>query len=227
MEGTVCMILLYYNNRHSITGGLLEWLRDTSEDNGLGYVFWTLFGLLLLGVAIHGIREYRKNRKEIDSVVGVREKSAKRNINGSEIGDIVVFYDRSIIKVFDWISFGFLIMFVIFTVFDVVYSVENARENSYVMFVIFSIVQMVKFKYKLYTVSWVGEEITVHRFLKGNKVYNISDIDSESRTDSKYRTVVYVNGKKAFKINMLSVNSEMFNRKLEAYGKVIKSRGER
>lgn len=220
------MILLYYN-RHSITGGLLEWLRGTSEDNGLGYVFWTLFGLLLLGVAIHGIREYRKNRKEINSVVGVREKSAKRNINGSEIGDIVVFYDRSIIKVFDWISFGFLIMFVIFTVFDAVYSVENARENSYVMFIIFSIVQLVNFKYKLYSVSWVGEEITVHRFLKGNNVYNISDIDSEARIDSKYRTVVYVNGKKAFKINMLSVNSEMFNRKLEAYGKVIKSRGEK
>ena len=226
MEGAVCMILLYYN-RHSITGGLVAWLRDTSEDNGLGYVFWTLFGLLLLGVAIHGIREYRKNRKEIDSVVEVRKKSTKRNINGSEIGDIVVFYDRSIIKIFDWISFGFLIMFVIFTVFDVVYSVENARENSYVMLVIFLIVQLVKFKYKLYSVSWKGEEITVHRFLMGNKVYNISDIDSEVRTDSKYRTVVYVNGKKAFKINMLSVNSEIFNRKLEAYGKVIKARGEK
>lgn len=226
MEGTVCMILLYYNS-HSIAGELLEWLRDTSEDNGLGYVFWTLFGLLLLGVAIHGIREYRKNRKEIDSVVEVRKKSTKRNINGSEIGDIVVFYDRSIIKIFDWISFGFLIMFVIFTVFDVVYSVENARENSYVMLVIFLIVQLVKFKYKLYSVSWKGEEITVHRFLMGNKVYNISDIDSEVRTDSKYRTVVYVNGKKAFKINMLSVNSEIFNRKLEAYGKVIKARGEK
>ena len=226
MEGTVCMILLYYNS-HSIAGELLEWLRDTSEDNGLGYVFWTLFGLLLLGVAIHGIREYRKNRKEIDSVVEVRKKSTKRNINGSEIGDIVVFYDRSIIKIFDWISFGFLIMFVIFTVFDVVHSVENARENSYVMLVIFFIVQLVKFKYKLYSVSWKGEEITVHRFLMGNKVYNISDIDSEVRTDSKYRTVVYVNGKKAFKINMLSVNSEIFNRKLEAYGKVIKARGEK
>lgn len=220
------MILLYYNS-HSIAGELLEWLRDTSEDNGLGYVFWTLFGLLLLGVAIHGIREYRKNRKEIDYVVEVRKKSTKRNINGSEIGDIVVFYDRSIIKIFDWISFGFLIMFVIFTVFDVVYSVENARENSYVMLVIFLIVQLVKFKYKLYSVSWKGEEITVHRFLMGNKVYNISDIDSEVRTDSKYRTVVYVNGKKAFKINMLSVNSEIFNRKLEAYGKVIKARGEK
>lgn len=226
MEGTVCMILLYYNS-HSIAGELLEWLRDTSEDNGLGYVFWTLFGLLLLGVAIHGIREYRKNRKEIDSVVEVRKKSTKRNINGSEIGDIVVFYDRSIIKIFDWISFGFLIMFVIFTVFDVVHSVENARENSYVMLVIFLIVQLVKFKYKLYSVSWKGEEITVHRFLMGNKVYNISDIDSEVRTDSKYRTVVYVNDKKAFKINMLSVNSEIFNRKLEAYGKVIKARGEK
>ena len=220
------MIMLYYY-RHSITGELLEWLRGTSEDNGLGYVFWTLCGLLLVGVAIHGIREYRKNRKEIDSVVGIRKKSAKRNINGSEVGDVVVFYDRSIIKVFDWISFGFLIMFVIFTVLDVVYSVENARENSYVMLVIFLIVQLVKFKYKLYSVSWKGEEITVHRFLRGNKVYNISDIDSEVRTDSKYRTVVYVNGKKAFKINMLSVNSEMFNRKLEAYGKVIKARGEK
>lgn len=220
------MIMLYYY-RHSITGELLEWLRGTSEDNGLGYVFWTLFGLLLLGVAIHGIREYRKNRKEIDSVVGIRKKSAKRNINGSEVGDVVIFYDRSIIKVFDWISFGFLIMFVIFTVFDVIYSVENARENSYVMLVIFLIVQLVKFKYKLYSVSWKGEEITVHRFLRGNKVYNISDIDSEVRTDSKYRTVVYVNGKKAFKINMLSVNSDMFNRKLEAYGKVIKARGEK
>ena len=226
MEGTVCMILLYYNS-HSIAGELLEWLRDTSEDNGLGYVFWTLFGLLLLGVAIHGIREYKKNRKEIDSVVGVRKKSAKRNINGSEVGDVVVFYDRSIIKVFDWISIGFLIMFVIFTVFDTVYSIENARENSYVMFVIFSIVQLVKFKYKLCSVSWKGEEITVRRFLRGNKVYNISDIDSEARTDDKYRTVVYVNGKKAFKINMLSVNSDMFNRKLEAYGKVIKARGEK
>lgn len=71
------------------------------------------------------------------------------------------------------------------------------------------------------------EEITVRRFLRGNKVYNISDIDSEARTDNKYRTVVYVNGKKVFKINMLSVNSEMFNRKLEAYGKVIKARGEK
>ena len=227
MEGAVCMILLYYYNRNSITGGLLDWLREAFEDNGLGYVFWAIFGLLLLGVAIHGIREYKKNRKEIDSVVGVRKKSAKRNINGSEVGDVVVFYDRSIIKVFDWISLGFLIMFVIFTVFDTVYSIENARENSYVMFVIFSIVQLVKFKYKLYSVSWKGEEITVHRFLMGNKVYNISDIDSEVRTDSKYRTVVYVNGKKAFKINMLSVNSEMFNRKLEAYGKVIKARGEK
>lgn len=227
MEGAVCMIMLYYYNRHSITGGLLDWLREALEDNGLGYVFWIIFGLLLLGVAIHGIREYKKNRKEIDSVVGVRKKSAKRNINGSEVGDVVVFYDRSIIKVFDWISLGFLIMFVIFTVFDVVYSVENARENSYVMLVIFSIVQLVKFKYKLYSVSWKGEEITVRRFLRGTKVYNISDIDSEARTDNKYRTVVYVNGKKVFKINMLSVNSEMFNRKLEAYGKVIKARGEK
>ena len=221
------MIMLYYYNRHGITGWLLDWLRDTLEDNGLGYVFWTLLGLLLLGVAIHGIREYKKSRKEIDSAVGVRKINAKRNINGSEVGDVVVFYDRSIFKVFDWISFGFLIMFAIFTVFDVIYSVENARENSYVMLIIFSIVQLVKFKYKLYSVSWKGEEITVHRFLKGNKVYNISDIDSEVRTDSKYRTVVYVNGKKAFKINMLSVNSEMFNRKLEAYGKVIKARGEK
>lgn len=221
------MIMLYYYNRHSITGGLLEWLRGILESNGLGYVAWILLGLLLLGVAIHCIREYKKSRKEIDSAVGVRKKDAKRNINGSEVGDVVVFYDRSIIKVFDWISFGFLIMFAIFTVFDVVYSVENARENSYVMFIIFSIVQLVKFKYKLYSVSWKGEEITVHRFLRGNKVYNISDIDSEVRTDSKYRTVVYVNGKKAFKINMLSVNSDMFNRKLEAYGKVIKSRGEK
>lgn len=193
------MILSYYYNRHSITGGLLEWLRDTLEDNGLGYVAWILLGLLLLGVAIHGIREYKKSRKEIDSAVGVRKKDAKRNINGSEVGDVVIFYDRSIIKVFDWISFGFLIMFVIFTVFDVVYSVENARENSYVMLVIFSIVQLVKFKYKLYSVSWKGEEIIVHRFLMGNKVYNISDIDSEARTDNKYQTVVYVNGKKLLK----------------------------
>lgn len=193
------MIMLYYYNRHSITGGLLEWLRDTLEDNGLGYVAWILLGLLLLGVAIHGIREYKKSRKEIDSAVGVRKKSAKRNINGSEVGDVVVFYDRSIIKVFDWISLGFLIMFVIFTVFDTVYSIENTRENSYVMFVIFLIVQLVKFKYKLYSVSWKGEEIIVHRFLMGNKVYNISDIDSEARTDNKYQTVVYANGKKLLK----------------------------
>ena len=220
------MIMLYYY-KHSFTGKFLEWLRNTAESHGLGDVFWVLFGLLLLGVAIHGIREYKKSRKVIDSAVGVRKNNAKRNINGSEVGDVVVFYDRSIFKVFDWISFGFLIMFAIFTVFDVIYSVENARENSYVMFVIFLIVQLVKFKYKLYSVSWKGEEITVHRFLIGSKVYNISDIDSEVRTDSKYRTVVYVNGKKAFKINMLSVNSEMFNRKLEAYGKVIKARGEK
>lgn len=118
-------------------------------------------------------------------------------------------------------------MFVMFTVFDIVFNAENAREDSYVMLSIFLIFQVIKYNYMLYRVSWVGGLITVYGFLRKARRYNIADIDQVIKTNNWYSRVVYAGGKKVFKINFLCVNSGLFDRKLEAYGKIIKERGEK
>ena len=191
------------------------------------YILWVLLCIILLLTVIIGVVEYRKNRKEFDYIVSVGRDSTKKRIDCSEIGDISVFYDRKICKCFGWISIIFLVMFVIFTVFDIVFNAENAREDSYVMLSIFLIFQVIKYNYMLYRVSWVGGLITVYGFLRKARRYNISDIDQVIKTNNWYSRVIYVGGKKVFKVNFLCVNSGLFDRKLEAYGKIIKERGEK
>lgn len=218
MEGTVCMI-----HRYGFFSGLFGGsVGDYLEENGMWYV---MVAIILMAI-VSGVVTYKKRRKQIDSEVSSSRSKVKKEIDGSEVGDIEVSYGTSY-KYFGWISFFFLAMFIIFTVFDVVYSVENAREDSYVMLVIFLIFQLVKYNFKTYSVWWQGNKITVRKFLRGKKVYNISDIDTEVKTDNLYHRVIYVNGRRAFKVNFLCVNAELFDRKLEAYGKVIKERGEK
>lgn len=191
------------------------------------YILWVLLCIILALAVVIGVVEYKKNRKEFDYIVSVGRGSTKKRIDCSEIGDISVFYDRKICKCFGWISIFFLVMFVIFTVFDIVFHAENAREDSYVMFSIFLIFQVIKYNYMLYRVSWVGGLITVYGFLRKARMYNVTDIDQVIKTNNWYSRVVYADGKKVFKINFLCVNSGLFDRKLEAYGKIIKERGEK
>lgn len=191
------------------------------------YISWILLCIILLLTVIIGVVEYKKNRKEFDGIVSVSRDSIKKRIDYSEIGDISVFYDREICKCFGWISIIFLAMFVIFTVFDIVFNAENAREDSYVMLSIFLIFQVIKYNYMIYRVSWVGGLIIVYGFLRKAKRYSITDIDQVIKTNNWYSRVVYVGGKKVFKVNFLCVNSGLFDRKLEAYGKIIKERGEK